>query len=324
MDHKILFWIGFHLLLAILLVLDWFFFHRKEQSIPFKKACFFSGFWIVLALSFNFFIYLSLGADKALEFFTGYLIEKSLSVDNLFLFLLIFTHFRVPDRYQHKILSWGILGAIILRITLILLGIQLIQTVHWMFYVFGGFLVLSALKLLAQRMQTKDPFKGFFYRLIHKILPIAKSTKELSNGQFFIKQGTKYKVTPLLITLLMIESTDIVFALDSIPAIFAITQDPYIVYTSNIFAILGLRALYFLLAPSLQKLRFIKVGLALILLFVGAKMLLEGVVVVSVLVSLGVIVVILLATILISYNKKIFNHRDHRAHRDSEERKKKK
>lgn len=300
MAHSIFFWVGFHLLLFILLGLDWYFFHRKKHKISFKWACVLSGFWIGLALLFNLFIYLTLGSEKALQFFTGYLIEKSLSVDNLFLFLLIFMHFRTPAAEQHNILSWGILGAIVFRISLILLGIALIENFHWMFYVFGALLLFSGAKLLFQRTE-KDPFKGFFFNFLYKVLPVSTDP---AHGQFFIKKAGKWRVTTLFLTLLMIESTDIVFALDSIPAVFAITSDPFIVYTSNIFAILGLRSLYFLLASSLQKMRFIKIGLAAILLFVGAKMVLSDLIHISVPISLGIILAILLVTVLFSLRKK--------------------
>ncbi|MBS0604094.1 MAG: TerC family protein [Verrucomicrobia bacterium] len=301
MGYQAAFWIGFHVLIAVLLSLDLGLFHRKGHVIKFREACLFSAFWIVVALLFNLFVYYSFGPDVALQFFTGYLIEKSLSVDNLFLFLIIFMHFRTPPLYQHKILFLGILGTLLFRISLILLGVSLIEHFHWMYYVFGAFLLASGIKFMLQKAKDDDLSKSALFRVLKKVLPVAN---EDGDGEFFVKRRGYWKVTTLFLTLLMIECTDIILALDSIPAIFAITTDPFIVYTSNVFAILGLRSLYFVLAASLKKMRYLKFGLAAILVFVGLKMLLANVVQISVPASLGVILLILSVTMLASLKLK--------------------
>ncbi len=286
------FWIGFHILIALLLIADLGIFHRKAHVIKFKEACLLSVFWIALALSFNLLIYILFGSEQALQFFTGYLIEKSLSVDNLFLFLLLFHYFRIERIYQHKILYWGIIGALIFRISLILLGVALIERFHWVFYLFGAFLLFSGVKFAIQT-EKQDPSKSLLLKFFKKIFPVAKKD---SHQHFFVKEKEGWKVTTLFLALLMIESIDITFALDSIPAIFAITTNPFIVYTSNVFAILGLRSLYFLLASSLEKLRYFKFGLAAILIFIGLKMVLSGIIAISVMTSLLVILAILTVT----------------------------
>ncbi len=301
MAHAALFWIGFHVLIALLLVIDLGVFYRKGQALKSKEALLLSGFWIAVALLFNLFVYFWFGPESALQFFTGYLVEKSLSVDNLFLFLLIFSHFQIPAAHQHKILMWGILGALIFRISLILAGVALIEQFHWMFYVFGAFLLFSGIKFLAQKQEVKDLSQGFLYRSLSKMLPVAKGE---SHGKFFLQRKGKWKATSLFLALLMIEGTDIIFALDSIPAIFAITEDTFIIYTSNIFAILGLRALYFKLSSSLNKLKYLKFGLGAILIFVGAKMLLANFAPISLPVSLAVIAGILGVTTLFSIRMK--------------------
>jgi len=291
------FWIGFHLLIALLMAADLLLFHRKRRPLSFKEACVLSGFWVLLALLFNIFVHFYIGSGEALQFFTGYLIEKSLSVDNLFVFLLIFLQFKIVPEDQHKILFWGILGALILRISLILAGVALIERFHWMFYVFGTLLVVSGCKLLLEKKGGANPSDNFLFKLLHKILPVSK---EEAKGRFFVNVKGKWKVTSLFLALVIIEFTDVIFALDSIPAIFAITTNPFIVYTSNIFAILGLRALHFVLAPSLEKLYYFKWGLAAILVFVGAKMLFADFYPLSVATSLLVIVALLAATVLAS------------------------
>lgn len=300
MEHSAFFWVGFHLLIALLLGLDLGVFHRKGYKISFRMALISSVFWIAAGLLFNLFVYLSFGPLSALQFFTGYLIEKSLSVDNLFLFLLIFLHFQVPAAYQRKVLFWGILGAIVFRISLILIGIALIERFYWMFYVFGAFLLLSGIKFALEKKEFGEVSRSSLYKFLCNIFPVSKGD---SKGVFFVRVQKKWKVTSLFLALAIIECTDIIFALDSIPAVFAITMDAFIVYTSNIFAILGLRSLYFLLASSLAKLAYIKFGLAAILIFIGAKMLLSTMMPISLLVSLVVIVAILAITILISLKK---------------------
>lgn len=298
MTHPVLFWTGFHLLVAALLAMDLGLFKHKNSTVTFKKACFLSLFWIGIALLFNLFIYYSLGPESALQFFTGYLIEKSLSIDNLFVFLIIFLHFQIPHAFQYKILFLGILGTLILRITLILAGVALIHRFHFIFYLFGAILLISGLQFLFQKEQKTGLSEGLLLRLIKKIFPVlGKGTK----GEFFVHLKGKRRPTPLFLALLMIEGTDILFALDSIPAIFAITTDPFIIYTSNIFAILGLRSLYFVLASSLEKLHYLKYGLGSILLFVSLKMLLKDFVSISLPVSLGIILGILGLTSLASW-----------------------
>jgi len=297
MQYPVAFWLGFHILIAILLVVDLGLLHRRNAVIKFKAACLLSGFWIALALLFNVFIYFYFGSESALQFFTGYLIEKSLSVDNLFVFLTIFTYFSTPPSHQYKILFWGILGALVCRISLILLGVNLIAHFHFLYYLFGVFLVVSAIKLLRAQASPKDPSQGMLFKTLRRFLPMARGETQ---GHFFVKRGGKWKATSLVLTLAVIECTDLIFALDSVPAIFAVTSDPFIIYTSNIFAILGLRSLHFVLGPSLQKLHYFKFGLAAILVFVGGKMLLADLVSISLPVCLGVIFAILIATVLAS------------------------
>lgn len=298
MNATVVFWIGFHVLIVILLIADLGFFHRKAHSIKFKEACVLSICWIALSLIFNALIYFFLGPDRALQFFTGYIIEKSLSVDNLFIFLVIFLYFRIPPAYQHKILYWGIIGALFFRIALILAGIALISKFYWIFYLFGAILLFSAFKFAFQKEKQKDPSKNRLLRLLRKVIPVAK---EEGYKHFFIKEKGKWKATSCFLALIVIENTDIVFALDSIPAIFAITTDPFIIYTSNVFAILGLRSLYFVLAPSLEKLRYIKFGLAAILVFIGLKMLFVDFIDIPVSASLIVILGILGLTVATSW-----------------------
>lgn len=289
MSEAIWFWVGFHILILTLLVVDLGFFHRTARVVKFKEASLRSAGWIALALLFNLVIYFFFGADKALQFFTGFIIEKSLSIDNLFLFLIFFLHFRIPLAFQHKILFWGIIGALVFRISLILMGVAIIARFHWMFYIFGGFLLFTGIKFAMQK-EKKDPSKSILLQFFKSILPVATGTK---HKDFFIKERGKWKVTSLFLALLMIECVDIAFALDSIPAIFAITTDPFIIYTSNVFAILGLRSLYFLIAESLEKMRYYKFGLAGILVFIGLKMLLADIFPISVPTSLAVIIVIM-------------------------------
>ena len=289
------FWIGFHLLIVLLLIVDLGIFSGKTKKLRFKQACLHSAFWILLALLFNFLIYYVSGPESALQFFTGYLIEKSLSVDNLFLFLFLFMHFHVSEPHQHKVLYWGIIGALIFRVSLILTGVALIDRFHWLYYLLGAFLIFTAIHFVLQGQRRKKDFsKSLSFRFFKKILPVDESD---GTGEFFVKKRGRWKVTTLFIVLLLIETTDIIFALDSIPAIFAITMDPFIVYTSNVFAILGLRSHYFVLAGSLSKLYYYKFGLAAILVFVGAKMILANYIPISVFLSLIVIIVILGLTV---------------------------
>jgi tellurite resistance protein TerC len=280
-------WIGFTIFVLAMLALDLGVFHRKAHAVRMREALVWSVVWIGLAFCFNAGVYLWFGHERALEFLTGYLIEKALSVDNLFVFLVLFSYFAVPAPLQHRVLFWGIVGALLMRAGFIMAGAALIQQFHWVIYIFGAFLVFTGIKLLAAREGGDiHPERNLILRLFRKVVP---SVPDYQGPRFSIRKAGRRYATPLLMVLVVIEATDIVFAVDSIPAIFAVTTDPFIVFTSNIFAILGLRALYFLLAGMLGKFRYLKVGLGLVLAFVGAKMLLAGAFHVPIAVSLGVV-----------------------------------
>jgi tellurite resistance protein TerC len=285
-----LLWAGFTAVVLALLALDLGVFHRKAHEVRIREALGWTAFWISLALVFNVAVYFAFGSDRALEFLTGYLIEKALSVDNIFVFIVIFSAFSVPAKFQHRALFWGILGALVMRAIFIFLGAALLQRFHWISYVFGGFLVFTGIKLMLNQGTQVDPERNPVLRLFRKVVP---SITEYRDGHFTVVEGGKRYATPLLLVLVAIEATDIVFAVDSIPAIFAVTPDPFIVYTSNIFAILGLRALYFALAGIMGKFTYLKVGLSLVLMFVGVKMLVAGVFKIPIAVSLGVIALLL-------------------------------
>jgi tellurite resistance protein TerC len=281
-----------------MLAVDLGVFNRKVHKVPVKEAVIWSFVWVMLALAFNIFVLVEFGKAKALEFLTGYVIEYSLSVDNIFVFILIFTYFSVPDKYQHKILFWGILGAIVMRGIFIFAGVALINRFHWIVLVFGGFLVFTGIRMLFQKEGSVDPANNSLVKLVRKFLPV---TDELHESRFFIRKNAKLFATPLFLVLLIIESSDLIFAVDSIPAILAISKDTFIVFTSNIFAILGLRSLYFAVAGIMNYFRYLKVGLALILTYVGVKMLaayfhFE----IPTLLSLGVIITILAVSIIAS------------------------
>ncbi len=290
-------WVGFNAFVLALLMLDLFVFHRKAHEVKAKEALGWSAFWIGLSLAFNGLIYFWFGRKAALEFATGYVIEKALSVDNLFVFLVIFGFFKVPKALQHRVLYWGVLGALLLRIVFILSGVALLQRFHFVIYFFGAFLVYTGAKLLLQEEQEFDPEKNSILKLVRRFVP---SVSTYRGTAFFIREQGKLLATPLFIVLIVIEVTDIMFAVDSIPAIFAVTQDPFLVYSSNIFAILGLRALYFALAVVMDKFHYLKVGLAFVLMFVGAKMALHDLYAVPVGLSLGIIVLLLGGSIVAS------------------------
>jgi tellurite resistance protein TerC len=292
-------WIGFTLFVFAMLALDLGVFHRKAHEIHVREALAWTAAWVVLSLLFGALVYVWFGLDHALEFLTGYMIEKALSVDNLFVFLVIFTTFKVPSRLQHRVLFWGILGALVSRAIFILLGAALLQHFHWVAYVFGVFLVFTGVKLLLHRDAEMHPEQNPVLRLFRRYVPFVDRYTE--QGHFTVVEAGKRYATPLLLVLVAVEASDLVFAVDSIPAIFAVTTDPFIVYTSNIFAILGLRALYFALVGMLEKFRYLKVGLSLILVFVGSKMLLAGAYKIPIFVSLAVIGVLLGATMLASW-----------------------
>jgi len=298
MGISIYFWIGFHLFVFIMLALDLGVFHKHTHIVPVKEAIVWSVVWISLALLFNLFVFFEFGKTRALEFLTGYVIEYSLSVDNIFVFILIFSYFAVNNQYQHKILFWGILGALIMRGVFIFTGIALINRFQWIVIIFGGFLVLTGVKMLFQKEAEVDPEKNPVVKFFRKFLPV---TKSLHGDKLFFRQGRKLYATPLFLVLLIIESSDLIFAVDSIPAILAISKNTFIVYTSNIFAILGLRSLYFAIAGIMGYFRYLKVGLAFVLTFVGMKMLASYFhFEIPILLSLGIIISILMASILSS------------------------
>ncbi len=296
-------WVGFNAFVLAMLALDLFVFNREAHPIRPPEAAAWSVLWVSLALAFNVGIYFYLGREKALEFLTGYLIEKALSVDNIFVFVLIFSYFAVPARYQHRILFWGVLGALVMRGAMIGLGAYLINRFHWVIYIFGGFLVITGIRMATKREYGIEPGSNPVIRLVRRWLPVAPA---FHGQKFFVKEpagaegAARLMVTPLFVVLLIVETTDLIFALDSIPAIFAITQDPFIVYTSNVFAILGLRALYFLLAGIIGRFRFLKLGLSIVLVFVGFKMLLSTVISIPIGLSLGVVAVVLGLSIIAS------------------------
>jgi len=300
MGTSIYFWIGFHVFVFIMLALDLGVFHKHTHKIPVKEAIMWSCMWIFLALLFDLFIYLDkdFGKIKALEFLTAYVIEYSLSVDNIFVFILIFSYFAVNDQYQHKILFWGILGALILRGIFIFTGVALINRFHWIVIIFGSFLVYTGIKMLFQQESEVDPEKNSVVKIFRRFLPV---TESLHGDKLIIVQNRKLYATPLFLVLLIIESSDLLFAVDSIPAVLAISKSTFIVYTSNIFAILGLRSLYFAISGIMGYFRFLKVGLAFVLTFVGLKMLASFMhFEISIIVSLGIIISILFISILAS------------------------
>lgn len=299
MKASLLFWIVFNVIILTVLALDLGIFNKRAHKISLKEALVWSGVWISIALIFNVFVYIQFGRTKALEFLTGYLIEYSLSIDNIFVFILIFSFFAVKSRYQHKILFWGILGALIMRGIFIFAGVALINRFQWIVIIFGGFLVFSGIKMLLQKEEVEvEPEKNSLVRLFRKFLPVSDT---LHGDHLFIKQDKKLFATPLFLVLLVIESTDLIFAVDSIPAVLAISQDTFIVYTSNIFAILGLRSLYFAVSGIMGLFRFLKVGLAIVLAFVGLKMLASYFhFEIPILLSLAIIILILLVSIVSS------------------------
>jgi tellurite resistance protein TerC len=271
---NILLWVGFNLFIIGLLTLDLVVFNRKPHEISIAEALKWSSVWIGIAMLFNVGVYYWYGHISALQFLTGFLIEKSLSVDNLFVFLLIFTYFKVPAKYQHTVLFWGILGALVMRGTLILLGAALIVRFHWILYVFGFFLVVTGIRMIFQSEDVKvHPERNIVVRFFKRLFPVVAG---FHDEKFFVKVNGKRYATLLIVVLIVVETTDLVFAIDSIPAIFAITTDPFIIYTSNVFAILGLRSLYFALAGMMDLFHYLRHGLSVVLVFIGAKMLVDS------------------------------------------------
>jgi tellurite resistance protein TerC len=290
-------WIAFNVFVLLMLTLDLGVFHRKSKEISIKDALIWTGVWIALALLFNVFVYYQFGQEKALEFLTGYVIEKSLSVDNIFVMILIFSFFNVPAAYQHKVLFWGILGALVMRVLFILAGVELINNIHWLIYIFGGFLIYTGIKILTESDMKLDPEKNPLVIFARKMFRV---TPNFEGDKFFVERDHHIWMTPLFIVVIMIEATDLVFAVDSIPAILSISDDPFIVYTSNVFAILGLRSLYFALAGLEKYFIYLKYGLSAILVFVGVKMCLSHLIEIPISYSLGFIVITLCIAILAS------------------------
>lgn len=288
MEVPFIYWALFLALIVVLLALDLGVFNRKAHVITVREAGRWVAFWVSLGLIFNLGIFFVAGTQPALEFLTGYLVEYSLSVDNIFVFVLIFSAFGVPAKYQHRVLFWGIVGALLMRGLMILLGVTLIERFHWIIYLFGAFLIFAGLRMLLSKDEdTIDIENNRVLKFVRRIVPIHP---HYLGQRFFARRGGRLVATPLLLVLVVIELTDVVFAVDSIPAIFAITRDPFIIFTSNMFAILGLRSLYFLLAGIIDRFVYLQTGLAVILTFVGTKMILSGVVQIPTVVSLGVIV----------------------------------
>jgi len=293
-----LLWIGFNVFVLLMLMLDLGVFNRKAHEIKVKEAVLWTIFWIALSLLFNAGIYFYSGYEKALMFFTAYIVEKSLSMDNIFVFLMLFTYFKVQPIYQHKVLFWGVLGALIMRAIFIFAGIALIEKFDWVLYIFGAFLIYTGYKMMKEKDKEIHPEKNPVLKLSRTMLPI---TGDYRNGYFFVKENGKRFVTPLFIVLLVIESTDVVFAVDSIPAVLAISHDPFIVYTSNVMAILGLRSLYFALAAVMRLFRFLHYGLSVILIYVGCKMIAAQLGYhIPTEISLGVIALVLTLSIVLS------------------------
>ena len=272
MDHSFLLWSTFNVFIIAMLIVDLVVLHKEDEPVSIKEALYWTGIWIVLALIFGIGVYYYMGSQTALDYYTGYLIEKSLSVDNIFVFLLVFTYFKVPDEFQHKVLFWGIFGALVMRLIFIFTGVALIERFHWIIYVFGGFLVFTGIKLAMEKDKEVHPERNPILKLVRRFFP---TTKSYHGSKFFIRKMGRLIATPLFIVLVVIETTDLVFALDSIPAILAITRDEFIIYSSNAFAILGLRALYFAVSGIMRLFHYLHYGLSLILVFVGIKMLLS-------------------------------------------------
>jgi tellurite resistance protein TerC len=297
MNDTIILWASFNIFVLAMLALDLGVFHRKTHEVTVKEALIWTSVWITLAMLFNLFLYYYFDKGTAVEFFTGYVIEKSLSIDNIFVMIMIFSYFQVPKAYQHKVLFWGILGALVMRILFILSGIELIHRFHWLIYIFGGFLVITGIRMLTAGDAQVEPEKNPLIKLARKVF---RFTEGFEGDKFFVKREGVLWATPLFLVVIMIEFTDLIFAVDSIPAILSISDDSFIVYTSNVFAILGLRSLYFALAGVEKYFQYLKYGLAAILIFVGVKMSTADFIYIPVEISLIVIVFILIIAMLAS------------------------
>jgi tellurite resistance protein TerC len=297
-------WIGFLVFVLLMLALDLGVFHRHAHVVKVKEALSWSLVWVALAACFGGLVYYAFGSERALEFAAGYVIEKALSVDNLFVFVVLFGAFKVPAVSQHRVLFWGVLGALVMRAGFIAAGSVLLERFHWLIYLFGAFLLFTAFKLARENAKgdeaTESPLDGRAYALIKRVVP---TSSQMDGERFFTKQNGRRLATPLFVVLVLVELTDLIFAVDSIPAVFAVTTDPFIVFTSNVFAILGLRSLYFVLADFVHRFHYLKAALALVLGFVGVKMLLMGVYKIPILLSLGVIIAVLTGAILLSMRR---------------------
>ena len=290
-------WIAFATIVLVMLALDLGVFHRKAHVVRLREALVWSALWITLSLLFNLWIYAQLGPQAALDFFTAYLIEKSLSIDNIFVFLLIFSYFQVPPQFQHRVLFWGIVAALLMRALFIAAGLALITRFDWILYVFGAFLVYTGIKMAVRREGEIHPERNPVLRLFRRFFPV---TNEYHEASFLVRMDGRYAATPLLVVLLVVETTDVIFAVDSIPAVLAITVDPFIVYTSNVFAILGLRALYFALAGIMELFHYLHYGLSAILIFVGVKMIVAHVYEVPTILALAFIALTMVISIVAS------------------------
>ncbi len=294
------FWIGFNAFVLVMLAIDLGVFHREAHTVSVREALTWSIVWISLALIFDAGLYVFRGPEPALQFLTGYLIEKSLSVDNIFIFVLLFAAFSVPASYQHRVLFWGVLGALIMRGILIVVGAALLEDFHWILYIFGVFLIITAIRLATQKETEVHPERNPFLKFVRRFVPV---TQEYERDRFMVRKNGQTWVTPLLLVLIVVETTDLLFAVDSIPAIFAVTGDPFLVYTSNVFAILGLRSLYFVFANIIDQFYYLKTGLAVILAFVGIKMVLTDIYHIPTWLSLLVIALVLTIAILASISR---------------------
>ncbi len=291
-------WLGFNLFVLAMLALDLGVFHRKAHVVTLRESMSWTVVWVGLALVFNLGVWHNMGPERGLEFFTGYVIEKSLSVDNVFVFALLFSYFAVPPLYQHKVLFWGILGALIMRAIMIFLGAALIAKFAWIIYVFGAFLIFTGIKMIVKRDEEIHPERNPLVQWFKKLMPV---TNDYRGDKFFVRESGIRMATPFFVVLLLVEFSDLIFAVDSIPAIFAVTKDHFVVYTSNVFAILGLRSLYFALAGVMDKFHYLKIGLGVVLSFVGVKMMLGHTTwEIDTHVSLGVIVAVLAVSVIVS------------------------
>ena len=291
------FWAAFLFVVVILLSIDLGIFHRKAHSVRFREAAAWSCLWVILSLSFGTWIYFEYGRQAGLEFFAGYLIEYSLSIDNIFVFILIFSYFSVPAVLHHRVLFWGIVGALLMRALFILVGVALIHSFYWVMYVFGAFLVFSGYKIIVQNKTDISPEHNPVVRLFQRLIPIASNYE---SGRFVVRQSGKYCATPLALVLVAIETTDVIFATDSIPAIFGVTRDPFIIYASNVCAILGLRSMYFILASVVNRFSYLGKGLGIVLAFIGVKMLLGDIFHIPTGWSLAVVGFILASSVILS------------------------